>query len=131
MRMRVHHLVVAPGTEKAVGRALSPTTVRLTRAVVRVRHPVGCGSRHQPSSQHGSADAVPRRRAVPRCRVLPGDRHVHSEWSWDAADGSMERTCARAMAIGVPAVAFTEHVDHDRWPVSPELLEGQEHLLPY
>jgi histidinol-phosphatase (PHP family) len=69
---------------------------------------------------------------VPRCRVpLPADRHVHSEWSWDAANGSMEQTCARAVAMGLPAVAFTEHVDHDGWPVSPEILEGHEHLLPY
>lgn len=63
--------------------------------------------------------------------VLPADRHVHSEWSWDAASGSMEQTCARAVAIGVPAVAFTEHVDHDGWPASPDLLAGQEHLLPF
>jgi histidinol-phosphatase (PHP family) len=33
--------------------------------------------------------------------------------------------------MGLPALAFTEHVDHDGWPVSPELLEGHEHLLPY
>ena len=63
--------------------------------------------------------------------VLPPDRHVHSEWSWDASNGSMEQTCARAVAIGLPAVAFTEHVDHDGWPASPELLEGHDHLLPY
>jgi histidinol phosphatase-like PHP family hydrolase len=44
--------------------------------------------------------------------VLPADGHVHSEWSWDAPDGSMERTCARALDIGLPAVAFTEHA-HD------------------
>lgn len=43
----------------------------------------------------------------------------------------MEQTCAYAVAIGVPAVAFTEHVDHDGWPVPPDLLEGHDHLLPY
>jgi histidinol-phosphatase (PHP family) len=43
----------------------------------------------------------------------------------------MEQTCARAVEMGLPALAFTEHVDHDGWPVSPELLEGHEHLLPY
>jgi histidinol-phosphatase (PHP family) len=43
----------------------------------------------------------------------------------------MEQTCARAVDLGLPAVAFTEHVDHDGWPVSPEILEGHEHLLPY
>lgn len=43
----------------------------------------------------------------------------------------MERTCAYAVAIGVPAVAFTEHIDHGGWPVSPDMLDGHEHLLPY
>jgi len=42
---------------------------------------------------------------------LPADGHVHSEWSWDANQGAMEATCARAMEIGLPAVSFTEHVD--------------------
>ena len=43
--------------------------------------------------------------------ALPPDSHVHSEWSWDAHAGSMERTCARAVQIGLPALAFTEHLD--------------------
>jgi histidinol-phosphatase (PHP family) len=47
--------------------------------------------------------------------TLPADGHVHSEWSWDAAHGSMERTCARAAELGLPSVAFTEHVDHTVW----------------
>jgi histidinol-phosphatase (PHP family) len=42
---------------------------------------------------------------------LPADGHVHTEFSWDADLGSMDATCARAVAIGVPVVAFTEHVD--------------------
>ncbi|WBQ03145.1 PHP domain-containing protein [Kribbella sp. CA-293567] len=42
---------------------------------------------------------------------LPGDGHVHSEFSWDAGDGAMDLTCARAVELGVPSVAFTEHVD--------------------
>ncbi|HEY1178859.1 MAG TPA: PHP domain-containing protein [Phytomonospora sp.] len=49
--------------------------------------------------------------------ILPADSHVHSEFSWDAADGSMERTCARAVEIGLPAVAFTEHLDFTGWEV--------------
>ncbi len=68
---------------------------------------------------------------MPSCVVLPADRHVHSEWSWDAADGSMEQTCARAVEVGLPAVAFTEHVDHDGWVVPRENLNGVEHLLPF
>lgn len=43
--------------------------------------------------------------------MLPADSHVHSEWSWDAIAGDMAATCARAEAIGLPSVAFTEHVD--------------------
>jgi histidinol-phosphatase (PHP family) len=50
--------------------------------------------------------------------TLPADSHVHSEWSWDAPDGSMERTCARAVELGLPAVAFTEHLDHTVWTVA-------------
>ncbi|MBX3196425.1 MAG: hypothetical protein KF727_15175 [Microbacteriaceae bacterium] len=48
---------------------------------------------------------------------LPADSHVHSEWSWDtggptsAASGRMRATCARAVAIGLPALTFTEHLD--------------------
>ncbi|SDT14560.1 histidinol-phosphatase (PHP family) [Friedmanniella luteola] len=42
---------------------------------------------------------------------LPADGHVHSEWSWDALQGSMEGTCRRAVELGLPAVTFTEHVD--------------------
>lgn len=47
--------------------------------------------------------------------TLPADSHVHSEWSWDAKLGSMTGTCERAVRIGLPAVAFTEHVDHTAW----------------
>lgn len=37
--------------------------------------------------------------------------HVHTEWSWDAPHGHMERSCERAIEIGLPALAFTEHAD--------------------
>jgi histidinol-phosphatase (PHP family) len=43
--------------------------------------------------------------------ALPPDRHVHTEWSWDAPRGSMERTCARALELGLASVAFTDHAD--------------------
>ena len=52
--------------------------------------------------------------------ALPPDGHVHSEWSWDAPAGSMERTCARAVEIGLPAIAFTEHADFTPWPLRPD-----------
>lgn len=42
---------------------------------------------------------------------LPPDLHVHTEWSWDAARGSMEKSCQRALELGLPAIAFTEHAD--------------------
>ena len=45
----------------------------------------------------------------------PADRHVHTEWSWDAAQGDMLATCARAQELGLPAVAFTEHADFTAW----------------
>lgn len=46
---------------------------------------------------------------------LPPDRHVHSEWSWDAAHGDMMATCARAVELGLRAIAFTEHADFTAW----------------
>lgn len=39
------------------------------------------------------------------------DNHVHSQWSWDASRGDMERTCRRAVELGLPSIAFTEHAD--------------------
>jgi histidinol-phosphatase (PHP family) len=62
--------------------------------------------------------------------MLPADDHVHSQWSWDAENGSMERTCARAVSLGLPAVAFTEHVDFTTRTVTVgDLDEGQRALL--
>jgi histidinol-phosphatase (PHP family) len=47
---------------------------------------------------------------------LPPDNHVHSRWSWDTADATtMEAECRRAVDLGIPAVAFTEHVDFTDW----------------
>jgi histidinol-phosphatase (PHP family) len=43
--------------------------------------------------------------------VLVPDYHVHTEWSWDATQGDMERSCGRALEIGLPAIAFTEHAE--------------------
>lgn len=51
--------------------------------------------------------------------MLTADGHVHSEWSWDTggpgseAEGTMVRTCERAVRIGLPALIFTEHFDFD------------------
>ena len=65
--------------------------------------------------------------------MLPADTHVHSEFSWDTggptsptAAGTMERTCARALRIGLPAVVFTEHLEVTAWRAAPE--DFLEHL---
>ncbi len=52
--------------------------------------------------------------------TVPPDNHVHTEWSWDAAAGSMEASCARALELGLPSIAFTEHVDATRWVLTAE-----------
>jgi histidinol-phosphatase (PHP family) len=61
--------------------------------------------------------------------VLPADDHVHTEWSWDAPGGSMERTCARAVALGLPAVAFTEHADFTACTVTASDLDERLQAL--
>jgi histidinol-phosphatase (PHP family) len=46
----------------------------------------------------------------------PPDNHVHTRWSWDTQDSStMLRACERAVARGLPAIAFTEHLDFTVW----------------
>jgi histidinol-phosphatase (PHP family) len=61
--------------------------------------------------------------------MLPPDSHVHTEWSWDAVNGSMERTCARARELGLPSLAFTDHADFTRWP-APGAAGSQDGRLP-
>src|SRR5215213_2080062 len=47
---------------------------------------------------------------------MPPDNHVHTHWSWDTADSStMRRACERAERLGLPAIAFTEHLDFTVW----------------
>jgi histidinol-phosphatase (PHP family) len=60
--------------------------------------------------------------------TLPADSHVHSEWSWDARYGSMERSCARAVDLGLPAIAFTEHLDHTVWTVAQDTIDEDGYL---
>ena len=48
--------------------------------------------------------------------MRPPDNHVHTRWSWDTHDSStMRRACERAVALGLPAIAFTEHLDFTVW----------------
>jgi histidinol-phosphatase (PHP family) len=65
--------------------------------------------------------------------MLPADSHVHSEYSWDTggptsprAVGTMQRTCARAVEIGLSTIIFTEHLDLSGWVAAPE--DFLEHL---
>jgi len=60
--------------------------------------------------------------------TLPADSHVHTEWSWDAAKGSIRASCERALELAVPAIAFTEHVDHTVWRVAMTSLGPDDHL---
>ncbi len=64
---------------------------------------------------------------------LPADNHLHSEWSFDtrATSGLMERVCARAIDLGIPAVAFTDHLDLMAWHVAASDLVGYEHLQQF
>ena len=48
----------------------------------------------------------------------PPDNHVHTSGPGREA-GSMEGSWRRAIELGLPSIAFTEHVDHTRW-VLPE-----------
>src|ERR1700729_878926 len=53
---------------------------------------------------------------VPADNHTPADNHVHSQWSHDTGPGaSMAAACARAVELGLPAVAFTEHLDFTEW----------------
>jgi histidinol-phosphatase (PHP family) len=46
----------------------------------------------------------------------PPDNHVHTGWSWDTpSSATMARACERALALGLPAIAFTEHLDFTVW----------------
>jgi histidinol-phosphatase (PHP family) len=70
--------------------------------------------------------------------VLPPDNHVHSEWSYDTGyQASMVDSCQRAIRLGLPAIAFTEHLDFSVWAdsdpiadlIAPENFHRSEHSL--
>jgi histidinol-phosphatase (PHP family) len=63
--------------------------------------------------------------------MLPFDGHVHSEWSWDATDGSMREACRRAEELGLDGIAFTEHVDLGAWAVLMSDLADYPHLRQF
>lgn len=44
--------------------------------------------------------------------ILPADNHVHSEFSYDTSDQpTMAGSCEQALKIGLPSLAFTEHLE--------------------
>ena len=56
---------------------------------------------------------------------LPPDNHVHTEYSYDAVSrGSMIATCEQAIRVGLPSVAFTEHLDMTPWHI-PEAAKAE------
>jgi histidinol-phosphatase (PHP family) len=45
-------------------------------------------------------------------QALPADDHVHSEFSYDTGpDASMLEACRQAVDVGLPSIAFTEHLE--------------------
>jgi histidinol-phosphatase (PHP family) len=43
---------------------------------------------------------------------VPADDHVHSEFSYDTGpSASMRAACERALALGIPSISFTEHLE--------------------
>ena len=70
--------------------------------------------------------------------MLPPDNHVHSRWSWDTPSSTtMERHCEQAVRLGIPAVAFTEHVDFTDWgaddatsPAAPSAVGHRPRVRP-
>jgi histidinol-phosphatase (PHP family) len=64
--------------------------------------------------------------------VLPPDNHVHTQWSWDApAAASMTRSCEQALAAGIPAVAFTDHLDFTVPAAGDRIAEEDIEPRPY
>ncbi|MGH1490311.1 MAG: PHP domain-containing protein [Acidimicrobiales bacterium] len=66
---------------------------------------------------------------------MPADNHVHTEFSWDATNGSMVGACERAVELGLPSIAFTEHLDLTEWLIPPEAVDAfpkdfQAHIGP-
>jgi histidinol-phosphatase (PHP family) len=60
------------------------------------------------------------------------DNHVHTQWSWDAPpEASMMRSCEQALAAGVPAVAFTDHLDFTVWADGDLIAEEHVNPRPY
>src|SRR3954471_13480250 len=106
-----------PSRKTASGR---PVSSRSTPSASVVRSDVGA-TVLMPTTVGSSTDR-PARRARPEddggesSAMRPSDNHVHTRWSWDTPDSStMRKACERAIAQGLPAIAFTEHLDFTDW----------------
>lgn len=63
---------------------------------------------------------------------LPIDGHSHTEFSWDTTDAaSMRGSCARAVELGLPALAFTDHLDFTHWRPADVEIGNHSHLRDY
>src|SRR5919107_845798 len=61
--------------------------------------------------------------------MRPPDNHVHTGWSWDTpTSATMRKACERAIAQGLPAIAFTEHLDFTDW-LENDRATGEPHLF--
>jgi histidinol-phosphatase (PHP family) len=49
------------------------------------------------------------------------DGHAHSQFSWDASEGSMSESCRQAARVGLGGIAFTEHADLTDWTLPPSV----------
>lgn len=57
-----------------------------------------------------------------KSRTSPtADSHVHSECSWDAPYTTMESACRRAVELGLPSIAFTDHADFTARRISADV----------
>jgi histidinol-phosphatase (PHP family) len=64
--------------------------------------------------------------------MLPADNHVHTQFSYDTGpQASMVRACEKAIAMGLPAIAFTEHLDYSDWIVGDQVADELDRLPPY
>ncbi len=81
-----------------------------------------------PTSERDLWTTVDNPQAMALQRQRPPDNHVHTHWSWDTADSStMRSACEQAVRLGLPAVAFTEHLDFTVW--APEDRATDEGLV--
>lgn len=63
--------------------------------------------------------------------MISADSHVHTQFSGDAVNGSMETSCREAIDLGVPAIAFTDHADFTDEAEARNGFKGHRDVLGY